>query len=139
MFGGNDNTSALLKYLKAHKGSAKYLMATFGTMTAAPYITASGENIVPIGGFDGSDPSPTLKQVKTWIAKGDLKYVLASVSGMGGGMSSMGGGMSGMTGNTSTSSGKANDSSIQSWVTSHCTLSGYSGGSLYECTPASLK
>lgn len=139
VFGSNSNTSGLISYLKAHRNGAKYLVAMFGTMTAAPYITATGENIVPIGGFDGSDPSPTLAQIKKWVASGQLRYVMVS-GGMGGGFSGggmagagMGGGMGSMGGNTTTSAGSANTTAIQNWVTSTCQLSTYSGGGLYLC------
>ena len=131
VLGSNSGTSALITYLKAHQHGAKYLVAMFGTMTAAPYITASGENIVPIGGFDGSDPSPTLAQIKQWIAAGDLRYVMVS-----GGMGGFGGG--GMNG-SGTSVGSSNTTTIQTWVTSNCKLSSYSGGSLYECLPSAVK
>jgi 4-amino-4-deoxy-L-arabinose transferase-like glycosyltransferase len=135
-FGSNSGTADLLKYLKEHRGGAKYLMATFGTMAAAPYITASGENIVPIGGFDGSDPSPTLRTVKSWIASGQLKYLLVSGSGPGGMMGGLAGGPGG---SSATTSGRTNSTDIQSWVTAHCELSSYSGGGLYECSPASAR
>lgn len=141
VFGSNTGTDALLSYLKTNRHGAKYLVAMFGTMTAAPYITASGENIVPIGGFDGADPSPTLSQLKRWVRAGDLRYVLVS-GGMGGGMSGgMGGvaggpgGAGGSAGNSTTSAGSSNTTAIQSWVTANCKLTDYSGGSLYLCTP----
>jgi hypothetical protein len=137
-FGTNAGTTQLIHYLKLHRGNAKYLVAMFGTMTAAPYITASGEAIVPIGGFDGSDPSPTLKQLKSWVASGDLKYIQvdSKSSGFGGGPSSGGPSSGGPGGSSATSVGKSNSTAISNWVTSHCQLSDYSGGGLYRCLPA---
>ena len=137
-FGTNAGTTQLIEYLKQHRGAAKYLVAMFGTMTAAPYITASGEAIVPIGGFDGSDPSPTLKQLKSWIANGDLKYFLvdSKSGGFGGGPSIGSRSTGGPGGSSATSVGQSNSTAIRSWVTSTCTLSDYAGGGLYRCLPA---
>ncbi|MDE2408929.1 MAG: glycosyltransferase family 39 protein [Actinomycetales bacterium] len=140
VFGSNTGTDALLNYLKANRHGAKYLVAMFGTMTAAPYITASGENIVPIGGFDGADPSPTLSQLKSWIRAGDLRYVLiSSGGGFGGGAPGGMGGTGGMggSGSSTASVGSANTTAIQTWVKANCSLSDYSGGGLYECAPDS--
>ena len=39
-----------------------------------------------IGGFNGSDPAPTLDEFKVYVAQGLIRYYIAS-GGMGGGMS----------------------------------------------------
>ena len=110
-FGQQQTNTALISYLKANRGSAKYLVAVFGAQTAAPIINATGENVLPIGGFDGSDPAPTLAKFKQMVASGEVKYVLSGGNqGMGGGM---GGGMNG------SSSANSVSSEIQSWVTAH--------------------
>ncbi|MEN9714970.1 MAG: hypothetical protein RJA35_437 [Actinomycetota bacterium] len=139
---GENVDSALIQYLEKHQGKAKFLVAMFSTGTAAPYINATGENILPIGGFDGSDPSPTLAQIKALISAGDLKYVSMSSSGFGGGMAGgMAGGFGGGPGNSSasaTSAGSTNSSAVRTWVEAHCKVSDYSSGSLYECSPSSV-
>lgn len=38
-----------------------------------------------IGGFNGSDPAPTLDEFKAYVAQGLIRYYIAS-GGMGGGM-----------------------------------------------------
>ena len=38
-----------------------------------------------IGGFNGSDPSPTLAQFQQYVADGDIHWFIASGGGMGGG------------------------------------------------------
>jgi 4-amino-4-deoxy-L-arabinose transferase-like glycosyltransferase len=97
----------MLAYLQANRGSSKYLVAVFGAQTAAPIINATGESVLPIGGFDGSDPAPTLEQFKKMVAAGEIKYVLS------GGNDVTGGGMNGSKSGTSASA------EIQSWVTAH--------------------
>ncbi|MEN9752106.1 MAG: hypothetical protein RLZZ600_1153 [Actinomycetota bacterium] len=121
--------SALTTFLLAHRGNAKYLFATFSAMSAAPYITSTGQSVLPIGGFDGSDPVPTLEAFKALVAQGDLRYVLA------GGQGGQGGGQGGPNGGASTSS----STEIKSWVTANCSLvadSSLSSSQLYDCKPA---
>ena len=42
-----------------------------------------------IGGFNGSDPSPTLEQFQQYVADGKIHYFIAG-GGMGGGMNADG-------------------------------------------------
>ena len=114
-FGQQDN-SQLISYLKKNRGSAKFLLVAFGGTTAAPYITQSEDNVLPVGGFDGSDPTPTLEAFKKLVRNGEVKYVLI-------------GGRGGHGGNSGTSS------EISSWVQSSCTLdSGAPVSNLYKCS-----
>lgn len=118
--------SALVTYLSANRGSAKYLFATFSAMSAAPYITSTGQSVLPIGGFDGSDPVPTLAGFQALVSTGDLRFVqVGDQGGMGGGQN-----------NTATASGS---SAIKTWVTTNCSLvteSAVASSQLYDCTPA---
>jgi 4-amino-4-deoxy-L-arabinose transferase-like glycosyltransferase len=118
--GGTD--SALLSYLVSHQGGATWIVAADSAMTAGSIEIATGLPVMAMGGFTGSDPAPTLDQLKSYIASGKLRYVLAG--GFGGGF---GGGPGGNTSADRTS-----------WVTSSCTLVDYGGSSnLYDCAGAS--
>ncbi|MDQ6820572.1 MAG: glycosyltransferase family 39 protein [Actinomycetota bacterium] len=75
----------VIAYLEAHQGSAKYLVAGVGSQTTASIIIQTGKPVVTIGGFNGSDPAPTLAQLERMVASGELKYVLLSSGGFGGG------------------------------------------------------
>jgi 4-amino-4-deoxy-L-arabinose transferase-like glycosyltransferase len=113
---GQQNVSSTVKYLQANRNGAKYLLVTFGAQSAASYITATGENIMPVGGFDGQDPTPTLAKFKELVAKGEVRYVLA-----GGGRGGMG--------------GQQSNNEISSWVTANCQVDGNAPiNSLYLCT-----
>jgi 4-amino-4-deoxy-L-arabinose transferase-like glycosyltransferase len=117
--GGGLSTQAI-RYLEAHQGSAKYLVAANGAQTTSSIITGTGKPVVTIGGFSGQDAAPTLTQLKAMVAKGELKYVLVSSGGGGGMRGGPGGG---------------GNSSLSSWVTSHGTAVmglGSSGGTLYR-------
>jgi hypothetical protein len=71
----------LLAYLMANQGSAKYLVATTGSMSAAPLIIATGKPILPMGGFSGGDPAPTAAQLERMVRTGELRFVLAGGPG----------------------------------------------------------
>jgi 4-amino-4-deoxy-L-arabinose transferase-like glycosyltransferase len=102
--GGGAGTAsrALISYLESHRDGAEYLVATFGSQSSAPIIIASGEPVITIGGFTGSDPAPTLAQFERLVAEGRVRFVLIQGSGAGGGR----GGAS---------------SAITTWVTTHGT------------------
>jgi 4-amino-4-deoxy-L-arabinose transferase-like glycosyltransferase len=115
--GGGQLSSMVIAYLTAHQGSAKYLFAASGSQTTAPVIIATGKAVVTIGGFNGSDPAPTVAQLAKLVAEGQLRYVL---------LSSGGGGVPG---------GGATQQSIDSWVQAHgtkVTAVSVSGGTLYR-------
>ena len=95
----------LLNYLDAHKGGASYVMATTSWNGAAPYIEATGQKLLPMGGFSGSVPEPTLAKFKQLVQSGQLKFVMV------GGASGPGGGGA---------SGTSTVSSITTWVQSAC-------------------
>ncbi|MFF9116219.1 glycosyltransferase family 39 protein [Streptomyces massasporeus] len=70
--------------------------AAIGAQNAASYQLSTGDPVMAIGGFNGSDPSPTLAQFKQYVADGKIHYFIAS-GGMGG-------------------SGDGTSSQITSWV-----------------------
>lgn len=117
---------AVLAYVQANRGSASYLLATFGAQSAASYITATdGDSVLPIGGFSGSDPAPTLDTFEQLVSSGQLRFVLMSSDG------GFGGGFGG-AGSTSSSS-DSEVSAIREWVTQNCTaVDGITD--LYSCS-----
>lgn len=78
---GQGLSTKTLNYLLKHQGNAKYLFAAPDTSTAASVIIKTGKAVMAIGGFNGTDPSLTLKQFKALVAKGDVKYYLSSGKG----------------------------------------------------------
>jgi 4-amino-4-deoxy-L-arabinose transferase-like glycosyltransferase len=66
----------LLNYVKAHRDGARYVLATDSWRTASPYVLATGEPVLPMGGFSGAVPAPTLPQFQHLVATGQLHYVL---------------------------------------------------------------
>ncbi|MFC8731391.1 ArnT family glycosyltransferase [Luteimicrobium sp. NPDC057192] len=86
---GTSVSSELTTILQTDADTYDWAAATTGSQNAASYQLASGASVMPIGGFNGSDPSPTLEQFKQDVAEGRIHYYIGSGSGGFGG--SMGG------------------------------------------------
>jgi 4-amino-4-deoxy-L-arabinose transferase-like glycosyltransferase len=121
--GGNTSDSALLQYLVANRGSAEWIVAANSAQEAGSIEIATSLPVMAMGGFTGSDPAPTLAQLKSYITSGKLRFVLAS-GGQGGGFGAPG-------------AGSTDTSDRTSWVTSTCKLVSYGGSAtLYDCAGA---
>jgi hypothetical protein len=125
----------LYDYVSAHRDGASYLMAVESWETASPFILATGQEIMPMGGFSGTVPSPTLAAVKHLVSTGQLRFFLISGSASG-----RSGGFGG---------GGSTSATIDAWVRSACTAvpaadyagstataAGGGGESLYACSAA---
>jgi len=131
---GGDSTvhTALIRYLEAHQGSAKYLVTVVSSNEADSMILATNRSVMALGGFSGGDPILTTAQLASLVKNGTVRYFLLNGSGGGG-----------------PGSGQ---SSLTTWITQHCTAvsssqwqststsssSGGFGGAaqLYACTSA---
>lgn len=124
MGGGMDGESSVDDELVTllQEAGTKWAAATVGSNSAAPLQLASGEPIMAMGGFTGSDPTPTLEQFEQYVADGDVRYYIAS--GMGGG----GGGMGGSDSDTS---------QIQEWVTENFTATTVGSTTVYDLQASS--
>jgi 4-amino-4-deoxy-L-arabinose transferase-like glycosyltransferase len=113
-------STALVDYLVANKGDATWIVAVSGSQEAGSLELASGEAVMAMGGFSGSDPTPTLAQLQEYVRTGKLRYVL--IGGGGGPGGGFGGG----------------SSSIASWVAANGTVVNIASGSgtLYDLAAA---
>ncbi|NHI08607.1 hypothetical protein STPH2_3972 [Streptomyces sp. KO7888] len=89
------------KLLETDADAYTWVAASVGSQNAASYQLGTGDPVMAIGGFNGTDPSPTLAQFKKYVADGRIHYFI------GGGA---GGGMGGDSGTASR---------ITSWVEAH--------------------
>ncbi|WP_329039290.1 glycosyltransferase family 39 protein [Streptomyces sp. NBC_00178] len=70
--------------LKEDADAYTWAAAAIGAQNAASYQLATGDPVMAIGGFNGSDPSPTLARFKKYVEDGRVHYFISG--GMGGGM-----------------------------------------------------
>lgn len=100
LLNGASVDSAAKKLLAKDAADYTWSAAAIGSQNAASYQLATGDPVMAIGGFNGSDPSPTLSQFKKYVEDDRVHYFISSGAGGGGGM----GGSSGTS------------SKISSWV-----------------------
>lgn len=62
--------------VKTHTANQKWGAATFTAQNAALYQLESGRPVIPLGGWLGSDPSPTLKEFKSLVSENQVGYFI---------------------------------------------------------------
>ncbi|MFD3620279.1 ArnT family glycosyltransferase [Streptomyces sp. NPDC058676] len=78
-------SSELVSYLEKHQDGAKWLLAVSSSQSAAQLIVSSGEPVISMWGWSGSDKAMTLARLKELVKKGELHYIQLGGGGMGGG------------------------------------------------------
>ncbi|RHW63458.1 glycosyltransferase family 39 protein [Clostridium botulinum] len=83
----NSGNTKLIEFLKSHKTNEKYLLVTSSTNGyASDIIINTGESVMALGGFFGTDKVIDLDEFKKLVNNGEIRYVM--VGGMGGNSSS---------------------------------------------------
>lgn len=115
--GGNSEQvdTALLQYVEANQDGYTYLFAVNSSMGAAPYILETGEPVMAMGGFSGSDQILTVSSLEQLIKNHTVRYFV--VGGQGG--------------------GQGGDSSVNQWITSQCKAVSYSSSTTTSVTTSS--
>jgi len=113
---GSTSSAEVTAALQTDADAYTWAAAAVGANNAAGYQLASEEPVMAIGGFNGSDPSPTLAQFQEYVANGQVHWVIGS-SGGGGGMGGPGG-------------DGANE--IAEWVAANFTAQTVDGTTLYD-------
>jgi 4-amino-4-deoxy-L-arabinose transferase-like glycosyltransferase len=119
---GSRSSARITALLQSAADSYTWAAAAVGSNSAAGYQLASQEPVMAIGGFNGSDPSPTLAQFKQYVADGAIHYFIAGGGGFGGGTGGPGG----------SSSGSSASSEIASWVAASFTATTVDGVTIYD-------
>ncbi|MFE7269938.1 ArnT family glycosyltransferase [Streptomyces sp. NPDC057623] len=78
-------SSELITYLKKHQDGAKWLLAVSSSQSAAQLIVSSGEPVISMWGWSGSDKAMTTAKLKKLVKSGQLHYIQIGGGGMGGG------------------------------------------------------
>jgi hypothetical protein len=77
---------------------------------------------MPVGGFNGTDPAPTLAQFQALAKAGKIHYFIGGTITAGG--------------NSNTASGSQDADLIAAWVASHYSATTVGSVTLYDLTPA---
>ena len=112
--GSTTVSSALTKLLEQDASSYKWVAATEGSEAAAPLELATGDAVMSIGGFNGTDSWPTLAVFKQLVADHEIHYYV------GQGSQSFGGGQG--------------SSAITDWVAAHFKKQTVGGETIYNLT-----
>jgi hypothetical protein len=108
--------------LKADASQYTWVAAAVSSNSAAGYQLASDDPVMAIGGFNGTDPAPSLAQFEKYVSEGKIHYFISSGGGGFGG-----GGRSGDVA-----------SSITTWVEAHFTAKTVGGTTVYDLTTSSV-
>ena len=111
----------LTALLGADASRYSWVAATTGSNSASGYQLATGDPVMAIGGFNGTDPAPTLAQFEKYVAEGKIHYYIGGGGGLGGGFGGGGG-----------STGASPASQIASWVATHFTAQTVDGVTVYD-------
>jgi hypothetical protein len=112
--------------LKERSADYTWVAAAVGSNTAAGYQLAASAPVMAIGGFNGTDPSPTLAEFQHDVAEGKIHYFISGGGGFGG--------ANGPSAAVGATAGSA--SGISTWVTSHFTPQTVGGVTIYDLTQA---
>jgi 4-amino-4-deoxy-L-arabinose transferase-like glycosyltransferase len=112
--GGNTEvSSALTALLKQGASGYRWTAATVSSDSAAPLQLASKEPIMAIGGFNGTDPAPTLAEFQRYVADHEIHYFVGANSNSFGG-------------------GSGDAARITAWVTAHFSAETVGGDTVYD-------
>jgi len=113
-------SAAMQALLAADASSYTWVAAAVGSNNASGYQLATGLPVMAIGGFNGSDPSPTLAQFQADVAAGKVHYFIGS------------GGFGGMQ-----NGGSSSSSDIAAWVARTFPTQTVDGVTVYDLTAIS--
>jgi hypothetical protein len=121
LLNGSEPSDELTALLLEDADSYTWVAAAVGSNSAAGYQLATEEPVMAIGGFNGSDPSPTLEEFQEYVASGQVHWFIGG-SGFG---QSMG--------------GSDASSEIATWVEENFTATTVDGVTLYDLSGADTR
>ncbi len=112
------STPAINRLLRADADDHIWGAAAVGSNVASGYQLEAGTPVMAIGGFNGSDPFPSLAQFRRFVADGEIHYFVA-------------GGLPGVAGTPS--------AAIERWVRATFSPRVVDGVTLYDLTPTARR
>ncbi len=120
LLGGVSVGSNMVAALNDNASDYTWVAAAVGSNSAAAYQLATDNPVMAVGGFNGTDPAPTLAQFKEYVAQHKIHYFIG------------GAGMGGRRGADSGGSREATD--IAAWVEANFTARTIDGVTVYDLT-----
>ena len=77
LLGASTPSAALVAALQTDAGTYTWAAAVVGSNNAAGYQLATQLPVMAVGGFNGTDPAPTLAQFQQYVADGKIHYFIA--------------------------------------------------------------
>ena len=118
MLNSGQPAADLVSLLQANASRYTWVAATVRANSAAGYELATGDPVMAIGGFNGTDPAPTLAQFQQYVHDGKIHYFIG------------GGGGPGSAGTSSTAA------QIAAWVQQNFSATTVGGVTVYDLTTA---
>ncbi|WP_423213635.1 glycosyltransferase family 39 protein [Pseudonocardia sediminis] len=115
-------SAAVTALLNADAARYTWVAAAVSSNQAAGYQLATGNPVIALGGFNGTDPFPTLQGFQQLVADGEVHFFVGSSSSGRG----MGGGTSADTGGSDAAA------QIAAWVAENYTARTVDGITLYD-------
>jgi 4-amino-4-deoxy-L-arabinose transferase-like glycosyltransferase len=135
LLNGSTPSAAFTAALKQGAHGFTWVAATVGSNEASGYQLATGDPIMALGGFNGTDPYPTLAEFQSLVAAHKVHYFIpgggpggGGPGGGGPGGGGPGGGPQATTATTATNTSAA----ITSWVESTFTAKTVAGVTVYD-------
>lgn len=73
---GHNPENAILEILTSVRENRRWTAAVPGAMNAARYQLETNTPIMPVGGFNGSSPFPTVSQFAEYVRTGQIRYYI---------------------------------------------------------------
>ncbi|MBD8540029.1 ArnT family glycosyltransferase [Frigoribacterium sp. CFBP 8751] len=115
LLGSGSVTDELAAVVGADSDRYTWVAAAVGSNSAAGYQLATGDPVMAVGGFNGSDPSPTLAQFEQYVADGQIHWFVGGTVGQSNG-------------------GSSSSSEIAAWVEANFSSTEVDGVTLYDLT-----
>ncbi|MGB6243644.1 MAG: glycosyl transferase, partial [Gordonia sp. (in: high G+C Gram-positive bacteria)] len=133
LLSGSTPSDEMVAVLRTDAGAYTWVAAAVGSNEASGYQIATGFSVMPIGGFNGTDPSPTLAAFQKLVAQGRIHYFIGGSRGdfIGGSRGDVGSpGLGGPPG----LGGSGVSAQIRTWVEANFAQTTVDGVQLYDLT-----
>ncbi|NDZ95759.1 glycosyltransferase family 39 protein [Streptomyces sp. SID6673] len=116
LLNGSKPSAELVAMLQTDADQYTWVASAVGSNEASGYQLESGHSVMPIGGFNGTDPSPTLEQFQKLVAEKKIHYFIGGGRGFG------------------SSDTTRPSAQIAAWVQEHYTATTVDGTTVYDLT-----